>query len=61
MFKVQKVEYVNKTFRIPKNLLEELQNYAARNSISVNELVIQCCQYAMDNALDNSEEPSETN
>lgn len=55
MFKVSKVEYINKTFRIPKDLLEELQTYAARHSISVNELVIQCCQYAMENALDKDE------
>lgn len=51
MFKVEKPEYVNKTFRIQKELLEELQLYASQNDISVNELVVQCCKYAMQNKV----------
>ena len=51
MFKVEKPEYVNKTFRLQKELLEELQLYASQNDISVNELVVQCCKYAMQNKV----------
>lgn len=48
MFKVKKTEYVNKTFRIDKELLEKLENVAQREDISVNALVVQCCNYALE-------------
>lgn len=48
MFKVKKTEYVNKTFRIDKELLEKLENVAQRENISVNALVVQCCNYALE-------------
>ncbi len=51
MFKPERPEFVNKTFRFKKDLLEELQIYASQNNISVNELVVQCCQYAMQNKV----------
>ena len=51
MFKVEKTEYVNKTFRFPKEFVEELQIFASKNDISVNELVIQCCKYALKNSV----------
>lgn len=51
MFKIEKPEYVNKTFRIRKELFEELQIYASQNNISVNELVVQCCKYALENKV----------
>ncbi len=47
MFKVQKKEYVNKTFRIEKDLLDKLCKIAQQENISVNELVVQCCNYAI--------------
>lgn len=51
MFKVEKTEYVNKTFRFPKQFVEELQTFASKNDISVNELVMQCCKYALKNSV----------
>lgn len=54
MFKVEKTEYTNKTFRVPKELLEQLETVAQRENISVNALVIQCCKYALSD-MDNSE------
>lgn len=52
MFKVEKTEFVNKTFRIDKKLLEELESISQRENISVNALVIQCCKYALSNMED---------
>ena len=47
MFKINKPEYVNKTFRLEKTLVEELSKCAHENQISVNSLVTQCCSYAL--------------
>lgn len=49
MFKVKKEEFTNKTFRMPNDLVEQLQNVAQEQGVSLNQLVIQCCQYALDN------------
>lgn len=49
MFKIEKPEYVNKTFRMEKKLVEQLEQLAQNENISVNSLVIQCCNYALDN------------
>lgn len=54
-FKIEKPEYVNRTFRITKELAETLSEIAQREGISVNELVVQCCNYAISN-LDIREE-----
>ena len=50
-FRIQKIEYVNKTFRMPKTLVDELGLVAQESDISVNELVIQSCQYALENLV----------
>lgn len=47
MFKVEKPEYVNKTFRIEKSLLTRLEEIAQAEDVSVNALVVQCCNYAI--------------
>lgn len=56
MFKVEKDynEYKNKTFRIPSEIVKELEVVASKNNISVNRLVIQCLQYSLDNLDENS-------
>ncbi len=54
MFKVEKEEMVNKTFRLPLNLVERLYTVAQNKGVSLNNLVRQCCEYALDN-LDTSE------
>lgn len=38
---------VTKTFRIPIPLAEELEQLAAENNISMNDLVLQCIAFAM--------------
>ena len=47
MFKITKIETVNKTFRLPLKLVEELQTIAQNKGVSLNNLVQQCCEYAM--------------
>lgn len=47
MFRVEKPEYVNKTFRIPLKLTRELEQVAQQEGVSLNALVVQCCQYAL--------------
>ena len=55
MFKLQKgyEEYVTKTFRFPKEFVDELEKLAFENNLSLNQLVIQCLKYSIDN-LDTS-------
>ncbi|WP_303668993.1 hypothetical protein [Selenomonas ruminantium] len=50
MFEVRQTEeMINKTFRLPVGLLNELTEIAEREKISVNNLVRQCCEYALSN------------
>lgn len=50
MFKIQKgYDSESKTFRLPVKLIERLDVLTANNKISLNQLVIQCLVYAMDN------------
>lgn len=48
-FKIKRQEYVNRTYRIPKELAERLSQIAQQEDISVNELVVQSCEFALDN------------
>ena len=52
MFKVQREEYVNKTFRIPTDLLKQLELLAQKEKVSLNNLIIQCCKYALNDLND---------
>ena len=58
MFYVKKQEYVNKTFRLPIELVEQLSALAQSKNVSVNFLVLQCCEYALNNMA--VEESSDT-
>lgn len=42
-------ESVNKTFRIPVNIVEKLDKLAGECNTSVNKIVVQCLQYALEN------------
>ncbi len=55
MFQVKKTEYVNKTFRMPRDLVQALETLAQQKDVSLNQLVTQCCQYALAH-LDTGEE-----
>lgn len=58
MFQVKKTEYVNKTFRLPTDLVKRLEVVAQNKNVSLNNLVVQCCEYALEN-IDNSEAPKD--
>lgn len=49
LFKIEKPEYTNKTFRMPNDLISEMETLAQSKQISLNQLVIQCCKYALEN------------
>ncbi len=51
MFKVQNTydKYVTKTFRLPKEMSDNLEQLAFDNDLSFNKLVVQCLKYALDN------------
>ncbi len=48
-FEVKKPEMVNKTFRLPHDLLARLKVVAQQKDVSLNNLVVQCCEYALAN------------
>ncbi len=47
MFKVEKPQMINKTFRLPLKLVQEMQAIAQNKKVSLNNLVQQCCEYAL--------------
>lgn len=49
MFKLKAdyVEYENKSLRLPKDLIEQVQTLANDNNMSFNIVVIQCIEYAL--------------
>lgn len=49
MFEVKKNEHINKTFRLPVELVKKMEMLAQSKGVSLNNLVIQCCEYALDN------------
>ena len=57
MFRVKRQEYTTKTFRLPSDLVERLETLAQEKNVSLNQLVGQCCEYALDNL---EEEPGES-
>ena len=59
MFYVQKPEMVNKTFRLPEELVNQLSTVAQRQGVSMNNLVAQCCAYALAHLAESPKEESE--
>ena len=47
MFEIQNQQKSNKTIRMPNELIDRLQTIADQNNISFNQLVVQCCEYAI--------------
>ena len=47
-FKIEKEEYVNKTFRMNKKLVDQLEKICDEKNISLNKLVVKCIEYALD-------------
>ena len=53
MFKVKRgrVDYENRSLRLPRVLIEEIQKIADANDVSFNNLAIQCMEYAIKNMV----------
>lgn len=49
MFEIKKSTSSNKTIRMPDNLIEKLEKLAVKYDVSFNQLVVQCCEYALEN------------
>lgn len=54
MFQIKKPSASNKTIRMPDSLIDKLEKLAEKNDISFNQLIVQCCEYALEH-LDESE------
>ena len=62
MWKVRKgEEYVTKSFRLPLMLMERMAGIASRNNVSLNELVFQSLNYALENLDEADETQAESN
>lgn len=48
-------EYVNKTFRLPVEIIETLNTVAKEKNTSLNKVIIQCLEFAIENMDDGSE------
>lgn len=48
MFFVKKTEMVNKTLRMPVPLVRDLERIAKEQNVSLNNLIAQCCEYALE-------------
>lgn len=49
MFALKKEETISKTFRMPKSLIDKLEKLADEKDLSLSRVVIQCCEYALEN------------
>lgn len=58
MFKIKKdyIEYENKSLRLPKELINQVQELAGKNNMSFNKVVIQCIEYALESMEDEGQE-----
>lgn len=55
-FVIKKPESSNKTIRMPNNLIQKLEMLASDNDISFNQLVVQCCNYAIAHLSDDPDD-----
>ena len=51
--KIEKEEYVNKTFRINKKLVSEMDKICTDKDISLNKLVDICIRFSLENLEEN--------
>ncbi len=59
-FKIPKEEYVNRTFRLEKSLLDRMDEICDKEGISLNRLTVLCIEYALNDMEDNSSKESDT-
>lgn len=54
-FKIEKEEFVNRTFRLEKKLIDRMEAICDKNGISLNKLTVQCIEYALNNLAEENE------
>ncbi len=54
-FIIKKPTSSNRTVRMPDTLIEKITELAARMDVSFNQVVVQCCEYAIENLPKSSE------
>ena len=54
-FTIKKEEYVNRTFRLEKGLVDRMEKICDQQGISLNKLTVQCIEYALANLDDGKE------
>lgn len=55
VFIIEREEYVNKTFRVEKKLVERMEKVCDAKNISLNKLVVKCVEYALDNMAEDDD------
>ncbi len=53
-FIIKKPTSSNRTVRMPDDLIEKLSSISNNKGISFNQLVIQCCEFALEHISENS-------
>lgn len=51
-FKIPKEEYVNRTFRLNKELVDRMEAICSQKNISMNKLTVLCIEYALNDMED---------
>lgn len=46
-FIIKKPKSSNRTIRMPDELIEQIATVASKQGISFNQLVVQCCEFAL--------------
>lgn len=46
-FRVEKEEFVNRTFRLPKKLVERIDKVCDEKDMTSTKVIIQCIEYAL--------------
>lgn len=47
-FIIKKPKSSNRTIRMPDDLIDKISRIAAEQDISFNQLVVQCCEFALE-------------
>lgn len=50
-FRIKKEEYVNRTFRLEKQLVDRMEAVCNQQNISLNKLTVQCIEYALNDLV----------
>ena len=48
MLRIERDEYVNRTFRINKKLVDRMEKVCDAKNISLNKLMVICVEYALE-------------